>query len=730
MKRVGCIILVVILCLLLGGYLLIRSYLNEARLTSFTKDFLTRSFQRPCEVKRVSLRFGLGIRISIDDIRVPKLLEVENVSLRLSLLPLLLRKIVINKTEINKPRMEIVRRADGSMNLPPLPTGKVEGEGFLIDLREVSIRDGILGLSDEKARRTVLIQNLDQDLHGTNEGFTLSGSGRVLYKEEKLKEPLSVKFANQLRVDTVSKSVFVSDTKISIGNADLLLSGDLSPNRLNLTLNGRRLEVGELVRLIPSEKRRGFDLDGNIDFDLEVKGKPKNPHLRFAAAGQSIKLKGMAIPELAEIDLDVNGTEERVDIRNLTIRRRSSRFNITGAYFVKRGTFDIKGSGKVFGPDLEPLLSGMRGTIDLKMDVSGTAQKPVYEIDVRMSDGAYQELSNIDLAAKLRPDTAKISRLSFRMKRSDFNLSGRVVNFKSPTANLSLRSKFIDLDGLQSKKKGETKQPLPKINGRLSFQIDHLKVQNNDLYRVKGAARYQNERLKIEQVSFRAYDGSGQGKGEIRLSERPPFNFEVRARDLSAQKLFRRLFGIDNISGRFRARIKSDGIGFDTDDIKRNLNCDGYVSLINGEFRNFGFTNKLLEWLKITEGGRFKYKDINATIKIRKGRVRFDDVLVQTRSADYLLFGTLGFDGRIDYRITVTFDQRTSKRLKRLHADWIFYTDSKGRIIVDIFAKGTLDHPRFSLDKKRIRERLRKKVKKNWDRQKKEIIKKIKGLFG
>ncbi|HID32398.1 MAG TPA: AsmA family protein, partial [bacterium (Candidatus Stahlbacteria)] len=192
MKRIGCIIVIIVGGIIIAGFLLIRNYLTDERLTTVTRDFLNRTFNRTCEVKRVSLRFGFGIKIGIDDIRVPNLkgyeeknlLEIDDVSLQVSLLPLIFRKIEISRAEFTGPRVSIERRKDGKMNLPPLPAGKAEGPGFTIDLQDVKINDGLLVFKDHQTRKTFLIQNLDQVLKGTDQGFDLLGHGRFFYQEK------------------------------------------------------------------------------------------------------------------------------------------------------------------------------------------------------------------------------------------------------------------------------------------------------------------------------------------------------------------------------------------------------------------------------------------------------------------------------------------------------------------------------------------------------------------
>jgi len=738
MKKIGCIVLIIILAVLIGGYFFIKSYLNEERLTGITREFLSRTFKRPVAVKRVSLKLGWGVNISIDDIQVPNtkgfeeknLLEIDNMAMRVSLLPLLSRQVVITRTEITEPRVSIEKRSDGKVNLPPVPVGKVEGKSFTLDLRDVSIRNGIVRFEDRKTEKVWLIQNLNQDIQGQERLISISGNGRFLYREKSFEEPLTVRFEDRLQLDTIARELAIKPSKIFIGKSAIEIEGLIDKKTVKIVAIGSDLDVGGLIHLIPVKDRGGFDLTGNIDTKLTILGDLKKPKMEFTLGGKSLELGSMKTQTIGLLDISLSGNEEQIDIDELAFRRRNSKIKASGNYFLKKGSFQLKGSGKIYGQDLTAVFPGLKGNIDIDFLARGRPKKPHFNADIKVQDGCYGDLSNINGSCNLRPDTARIKRLSFKIGESDLNISGQVANFKKPYANVDLRSKHLNLDKFSSSGKGGSKVGMPKIDAKISFAVDRLIVQENDLRRVRGSATYRNEKFRLEKVDFQAYGGSGAGKGEIKISDRPPYSFEVRARDLDARRLFKRFFGISNVSGKFRTKMKTNGLGFNTDDIRRNLTCDGYISLLNGRFDNFGFTNKLLEWLKITKGGKFNFKDINATLKISKGRVRFDDVLVRTRSAEYLLFGTLGFDGRIDYRIMITFSREISHQLKKLHADWLFYTDSRGRVIVDIFAKGTLNQPRFSLDKKKIQQRIKKKIKGNWEKKKNDILKKLKGLFG
>ncbi|MEO0190452.1 MAG: hypothetical protein ABIL18_05670, partial [candidate division WOR-3 bacterium] len=171
------------------------------------------------------------------------------------------------------------------------------------------------------------------------------------------------------------------------------------------------------------------------------------------------------------------------------------------------------------------------------------------------------------------------------------------------------------------------------------------------------------------------------------------------------------------------------GMGFEQRQVISNLTASGSIRLVNGAFNNFEFLNKLCEWLGFKDKKTIPLQDLVFSYKIENGRTNIEDWSMESGIGNFLVNGWIKLDGVINLAITLTLNKRESDILKSYHGDWVLYYDPKGRATIDIIATGKLLSPQFKLDTNKIKERLKGKIKDEYDKKKKELENKLKDLF-
>ena len=96
---------------------------------------------------------------------------------------------------------------------------------------------------------------------------------------------------------------------------------------------------------------------------------------------------------------------------------------------------------------------------------------------------------------------------------------------------------------------------------------------------------------------------------------------------------------------------------------------------------------------------------------------------------DFLTGGTISLNGNLDLNVAATLSKQHSNTVKRYHGDWIFFEDKQGRTIVDIIVSGTLKSPTFRLDKQRVQERLKGRLKDEFKQKAKDLEERLKDLL-
>jgi hypothetical protein len=208
-----------------------------------------------------------------------------------------------------------------------------------------------------------------------------------------------------------------------------------------------------------------------------------------------------------------------------------------------------------------------------------------------------------------------------------------------------------------------------------------------------------------------------------------PYRIATRLQSVSSEKILKRLLKFDRLKGKLSGKVDFQGKGLDQRSVQSNLNAVGNVIITQGTFNNFVFLSELLGWLGFKEYRNVEFNDFRCAIAIDKGKAKVRDWTLSSRVGDFLTNGTIGLDGNLDLHVALTLSQQNSNIVKKYHGDWIFFTDSKGRTIIDIIGKGKMGAPRFTLDRERIRQRIKGNIKDEFNEKIKEFESKLKDMF-
>jgi AsmA protein len=137
----------------------------------------------------------------------------------------------------------------------------------------------------------------------------------------------------------------------------------------------------------------------------------------------------------------------------------------------------------------------------------------------------------------------------------------------------------------------------------------------------------------------------------------------------------------------------------------------------------------LLAWLGLKTYEVVDFNDFVVNFNIDRGKAKVNDWALSSKVGDFLLNGTIGLNGSVNMDIATTLSKEHSNIVKKYHGDWIFPIDSKARATIDIKVSGSFTSPNFSLDKNKIKERIKGKVKNEFENKKKEWEAKIKNLL-
>ena len=175
--RLALLFSMLLLLLFAAAWLFFVKTYNSQHLSEIIAKELQKRLQRPVAIAEVDVKFInmlelKGFRV-LDTEGIPgqDLLSADSVTVRLKLLPLLDQQLVIDEVSLHAPRFNIIRRADGVYNIPPLKgsrntvyTSASSGKKFTVSVEDWTLKDGVFSYKD-------LGQGVTHAVYGVNMHF-------------------------------------------------------------------------------------------------------------------------------------------------------------------------------------------------------------------------------------------------------------------------------------------------------------------------------------------------------------------------------------------------------------------------------------------------------------------------------------------------------------------------------------------------------------------------------
>ncbi|UCD04627.1 MAG: AsmA family protein [candidate division WOR-3 bacterium] len=749
----------VIVVLMIAGFIAIKAFLTPERLRQISEQIASQSLQRPVEIGTVNLSVGFGVSISIQDVSIPNtkgfstqpMIEIERTVLNLKFLPLLQRRIVIGSIDFDRFVLNLERNARKELNVLTLMPKEAKGQGWAMSLDKLRLKKCEVKYYDAITKSRYRFFDINQEVNFRKNRISLRGRQRVSVPGNELLPADDIIIENSVEYDTLSKDMKVKNIRVRIDPAQMTISGNIEKGesvdlRGEITLD----RMSRITGMLPEEYR--FErLEGALRGEFTVSGTTKDPKIEGGCEIEEVTIMPKGMSRALE---RINGAFKfnRTSVHEIRIEGNigKTKFAIGGdisnldkpAPLLNIST-ELTGNLDDF-QSLTPEMKDVKlsGKINGKITLKGTFKDPSYFGDIRISDGLIdgigmgKPLTGFTLKATMQNNAGRVTECRGRIGKSDFSLTGFVSNFKKPVAQINSRSNLIDLDeilpekGTSASRSGRSK-PAKAVPLTIQGTVVVKKLTGLDMEftNVNANFSYVDGVIDLKNCRAQAYDGQVNFDFYYNAYSPEPYRINSRMTSVQAQKVTKRLLGFDKIKGDLSGVANFNGNGLDRQSVQSNISGRGNLKVINGEFNNFDFLVKLLEWIGIKGQKVVRFNTFNTGFTVANGRARADDWTLSARVGDFLIGGTIGLNGTIDMNIAVTLSKHYSDIVKRHHGDWIFFGDKEGRTVIDVIAKGSMKKPRFTLDRNRIKERIKGNIKNEFDKKIKDFESDLKNIL-
>jgi len=272
----------------------------------------------------------------------------------------------------------------------------------------------------------------------------------------------------------------------------------------------------------------------------------------------------------------------------------------------------------------------------------------------------------------------------------------------------TFRSPYLDLAELLPVTPGAPFLPNARGGGRVA--IDRLIHGKLDVAAVTADVKLAPAMLESPKFSLQGYGGTVTGDAKFDLSDtrKPAYAVKAVIDSVKADALLSAWTPAKNLlAGTLNTKLDFSGAGQSPNDLKQSLTLVGLASLADGRLGPGPALEAIAQLVKVPKLKQVDFKTLELPMRIEHGRIISDPVKLSGPAGDWRLAGAMGFDGALDYAVSVTLPPDV---VKSLGADAALaagaLADPQGRVLLDLHVAGTAKSPRVALDTQAMQARL------------------------
>jgi uncharacterized protein involved in outer membrane biogenesis len=605
---------------------------------------------------------------------------------------------------------------------------------------------------------------VDTRISGTAGGF------RYGPRKSPLIQGLPLGLEQRLVYYRAADSLALGSGAVTLRRMQLSTSGSVArasaDQYYDLKISGDRLTVADLLSLIPPEYMKqaaGMDAGGDVQAVMHIVGtvtdstlpavtgtvRVNNGMIKYTQLPKAIT--GIALSASfersgAKEEFVVDRFSARMGSNPIDARLRVVDFDDPAIALNVRGSLNLSEL-----PQYYPVEQGteVSGFLSADVDIAGTVAAPksmrasgtmtLRGVSVKTAAAA-RPLENLEGTLVFTNERLEGRKFSMTLGRSDVALDFRMDNYLAmampeasagrPRLSGSLVSRHLYAADLTEQPQPDTQAgrtaarstsntgSLPDLDADLSARIGILTMEQMELRDLAATVELRNSVLTLRTLTAKAFDGDVTTRGTIRMTDpaKPEFDLTLDVSRVSANSLLStftsfsdRLFGALSMKASMSGAL-NDTMGL----VPSTVNGTGTVSIQAGRLAGVKINKAISELLRLPDLEEIKFKDWSNSFSVVAGRLQLKDLVIASSDADYVVNGSQGMDGSLDYGVTVLLSSAMSSRvaLKGLAGEAVqALKNPDGRLPLNLKVAGTTASPQVTLDTAELERRLQDKAK-------------------
>ncbi len=756
--------------LILLAWVALAVLLPPSRAAQLVREQLSRSLARDVRFERVSVSLFPPVRLSVRRFELAEpggftrgaALSVGSLDLDLDVFALLGRRVKVRRLSLDAPVLHLQLRADGTTNFDGVGAApKADapaGPALDLDVREFRVNGGAVLVDDLRAARRIACTVTTRMSLTAEQGGTRVASGGETVLAKLAFGPLSAarladlnqglaklewRVRHRGKYDAKSNRLALEQLALELGGTRLALSGlvdDVGPRaRYDLKASGNGVDLAQVLQWVSVADARavkGVSGRGTLAFALAARGSTASGSVprvsgvltlkdaAFRYAGAPAEVTGLSMTANFRPDsLLIPDLRATVAGQPVAARLRLWRFADPLVDFAVRGNVDLAAVAPMLvAPDTK--LAG-HARVDLSgrgrakdpgtLTLSGSADLANVSVE---GAGLPKRIEQVNGRIEFSEQRAAVRQLSAKAGQSSYTLDATITRplalmaepgkIAPADVDFTFRSPYLDLAELLPTTPGSPFLPNATGGGRVA--IDRLKQGKLDVTAVLADVKLSPALLESPKFSLQGYGGTvtGDASFDLRDTRKPATAVHAVVSKVRADAILGVWSPVkDLLVGTLSTNLDFAVAGQTPEDVKRTLTLMGLAALTDGRLGPGPALAAVAEHVKVPKFKQLDFAKLELPMRIQNGRLITDAVKLDGPSGEWKLSGAVGFDGVLDYAVSVTLPPSAVEALgarSALAAGAM--SDAQGRMLLDLRVGGTAKSPRVSWDTNAMKARL------------------------
>ena len=456
--------------------------------------------------------------------------------------------------------------------------------------------------------------------------------------------------------------------------------------RYDLKARAENVDLAQVLSFLSvadAQAVKGLSGRGRLTFDLAARGSAapgSQPVVTgvlalrdgaFRYAGAPAEVSGLSFGAIFRPDtLRIPDLRATVSGQPVSARLLAWRFNDPMVDFAVRGNVDLAAVAPMVAPKDTKIaghalvdVSGRGRAKDAgTLALGGSAD--LHDVSVEGA-GLPKKVEGVNGRIEFSPARATVKSLTARAGKSSYTLDATVARPLALMAqpgkvapadvDFTLRSPYLDLSELLPVTPGAPFLPNARGGGKVS--IDRLKQGKLDVAAVIADVKLAPAMLESPKFSLQGYGGTVTGEAKFDLSDtrKPAYAVKAVVDSVKADALLSAWTPARNlIAGTLSTKLDFSGAGQTPSDLKQSLTLVGLAALSDGRLGPGPVLEAIAQLVKVPKLKQVDFKTLELPMRIEQGRIISDPVKLSGPAGDWKLAGAMGFDGALDYAVSVT----------------------------------------------------------------------------